>query len=266
MILIIDIGNTQIVFTGFDIASNDEEEQYQNLFNFRIDSNLNYNDDDYKNLIISKVKSKSFNIEAENISKIAIVSVVTELTEKLSRICKSIFAVEPKIVEHKDFNPLESEYYNLNELGLDRLSNAYAVYKKYKESIIVIDFGSAITFEIIDSKGIFVGGMILPGVKLNSEVLNSKTSLLPKIDLNNFPDKIIGKSTEECISSGIMYGTLELCKGLINQIENELGEKNNMKIVLTGGYSHIFKDKLGREAILEKDLVSLGVLYLMLDK
>jgi len=260
-LIIIDIGNTQTTLTCFEVHN--EGKNYKSIFDFRINnlSNLDYSS-------ISSELKKHFiatNFDKSKISKISIVSVVKELTNSYYKASKDFFNLEPTIITHKDFISFENKYYDINELGLDRLCNGYAAYNMFGKSVIVIDFGSAITFEIIDSKGVFVGGMILPGIKLNSEILNSKTSLLPKIDLNKFPDKIIGKSTEECISSGIMYGTLELCKGLITQIEEELGEKENyMTVVITGGYSHLFSDKLGRIIILEKDLVSLGVLFLML--
>jgi len=236
---------------------------YETLFSFRIDSDTNLSEND----IFSQLKNwfSSNNIFKNNISKIAIVSVVKELTYKFSNVSRLLFGLESIIVSQKDFQlHLKNEYYNINELGLDRLCNAYAAKHKFNNSSIVIDFGSAITLEIIDKRGIFVGGMILPGIKLSSEVLNSKTSLLPKINLTTFPNKVIGKSTEECISSGIMFGTQELCRGLITEIEKELGEEK-MTVIITGGYSHLFKYKLGREVILEKDLVSLGVLFLILN-
>ena len=260
MIIIIDIGNTQTTISGFNSSI---EKSYKTLFSFRIDSDTNLSEND----IFSQLNEwfSSNNIDKNDISQIAIVSVVKELTNKFNNVSKLLFDLKSIIISYKDFQSyLENEYYNINELGLDRLCNAFAAKHKFKISSIVIDFGSAITLEIIDKRGIFVGGMILPGIKLSSEVLNSKTSLLPKIDLTKFPKKVIGKSTEECISSGIMYGTQELCKGLISEIEKELGE-DKMKVIITGGYCHLFKDKLGKEVILEKDLVSLGVLFLMLN-
>ena len=261
-LIIIDIGNTQTTLTCFEVDN--EEKSYRSIFDFRINNSSNL---DYSS-IFSELKKQflATNFDKSKISKISIVSVVKELTDSYCKASKEFFNLEPTIITHKNFLSFENMYYDINELGLDRLCNAFAAYKKFAKSVIVIDFGSAITFEIIDTRGVFVGGMILPGIKLNSEILNSKTSLLPKINLNKFPDKIIGRSTEECISSGIIYGTLELCKGLVTQIEEELGEKeNSMTVVITGGYSHLFSDKLGRKVILEKDLVSLGALFLILN-
>ncbi|MBN2790276.1 MAG: type III pantothenate kinase [Candidatus Delongbacteria bacterium] len=190
-----------------------------------------------------------------SIDKIAIASVAPEMTELYGRCITSNTAVKPYIITHDSFPDIRSRYQDIKELGIDRLCNvAYAV-EKYRDSVIVIDIGTALTFEIIGPEGYFEGGMILPGIDLSSKALSSNTSLLPEIEKKGI-DYIIGKNTIECISSGIINGLASTCDNLIYKIEKDL--KTKMKVILTGGDSKLISDKLEKDHETVENTVILG--------
>jgi type III pantothenate kinase len=190
-----------------------------------------------------------------NVKKIIIASVDPELTELFSKCITSNTAVKTHIITHDSYSKLKSKYDNINELGIDRLCNvAYAI-EKFKNSVIVIDIGSALTFEIIGPEGHFEGGMILPGIEISSKALELNTSLLPKIEKKEI-DYLIGKNTIECISSGIINGLASTCDSFIEKIEKELNTK--MKIILTGGDASLIGKKMSKEHKIVENTVLLG--------
>ena len=190
-----------------------------------------------------------------NVEKVIIASVAPELTELFSKNITSNTAVKPYIITHDSYPNFKSKYENINELGIDRLCNvAYAI-ENFKNSVIVIDIGSALTFEIVGSEGYFEGGMILPGVDLSSKALELNTSLLPKIEKKKI-DHLIGKNTIECISSGIINGSSSICDSFVEKIEKELNTK--MKVILTGGDASLIGEKMEREHEIIENTVLLG--------
>ncbi len=190
-----------------------------------------------------------------SVQKIIIASVAPELTELFGKCITSNTAVKPYIITHDSYSVLKSKYRNINELGIDRLCNvAYAI-DEYKDSVIVIDIGSALTFEIIGKDGRFEGGMILPGIDLSSKALESNTSQLPKIEKKKI-NFLIGKDTVECISSGIINGLSSTCDSFIERIEKELNTE--MKVILTGGDASLISEKMEREHEIVENTVLLG--------
>ena len=144
-----------------------------------------------------------------------------------------------------------------SQLGSDRIANAIGAYQKFKTNCIVIDFGTATTFDVIKKNGIYNGGVIAPGIKLSIENLSQSTALLPKFKLNKYPKKY-GKNTHEALASGFFWGY----EGLINNIIKKIVKKNgkNSKIVLTGGYSYLFKNRLIKKAKIENDITMQGII------
>ena len=190
-----------------------------------------------------------------NIEKVIVASVVPELTELFCKNITSNTAVKPFIITHDSYSGLKSKYKDISQLGIDRLCNiAYAV-NRYKKSVVIIDIGSALTIEIIDSSGYFKGGMILPGITLSSKALNSNTALLPAIK-NKEIDYFIGRNTIECISSGIINGLAVVCDGFVEKIEKELNTK--MKIILTGGDASLIGKRITQKHEIIKNTVLLG--------
>ena len=190
-----------------------------------------------------------------NVDKIIIASVAPELTELFSKNITSNTAVKTHVIAHDSYPDLKSKYDNISELGIDRLCNVVYAIEKFKNSVIIIDIGSALTFEIIGAEGYFEGGMILPGIDLSSKALELNTSLLPKIEKKEI-DFFIGKNTIECISSGIINGLSATCDSFIKKIEKELNTK--MKVILTGGDASLIGKKMEKDHEIIENTVLLG--------
>ena len=150
-----------------------------------------------------------------------------------------------------------------NELGTDRIINAIAANDEYDAPLIVIDFGTATTFDIIDSSGTYKGGLICPGIKLSLKSLNNDTAQLPLIDLKKTIN-VVGRDTKSAIESGIYWGYVSLVEGLIKKIKNEMSIEN-FTVIGTGGLSHIFKEDI-KEINYFNDELTLKGLYLINNK
>ena len=203
MKLTIDIGNTQIKFGIFD-----KLELVNSIY-------YNGNDDIYK--ILKSIKKHHF-------SQSIISSVVPELTLQYKKAVFEVFNIDSLIINNKNCK------INLNvphpeTVGSDRICNVAAALKLYNIPAIIIDFGTATTYDVINKEGNFIGGVIAPGVKTSAEYLIKKAALLSDTELA-FPEKVIGKNTNENIQSGIMYGAVDQLKGMINRINNETNIKN----------------------------------------
>ena len=184
-------------------------------------------------------------------------SVVPKIYKKISRIFRKN---NLNVFEIKKFNLKKIMKFNIKkypELGSDRIANAVGVSDKYNSNCIVIDFGTATTFDVIKKRGIYDGGVIAPGINLSIENLFRSTALLPMFKLKKYPINY-GKNTIEALTSGFFWGY----EGLINSIINKIIKKNglNFKIVLTGGYSFLFKNRLIRKANIENDITMQGII------
>ena len=154
--------------------------------------------------------------------------------------------------------PVEIDFPNPTTVGADRIANAAAVAGEYGgEAVIVVDFGTAVTFDIVDARPAYIGGVIAPGLDSMRNYLHQRTALLPIIDLKR-PDFAIGKSTEDAMLSGAFHGYRGLVKEIIAQIEKELGQK--AKIVATGGYADLIAEGLSEIEEIEPKLTMLGLL------
>ena len=144
-------------------------------------------------------------------------------------------------------------------MGSDRIANSIGAYYKFKSNCIIIDFGTATTFDVVKKPKIYDGGVIAPGIKLSIENLSQSTALLPKFKLNKYPKKY-GKNTHEALASGFFWGY----EGLINNIIKKIVKKNgkNSKIVLTGGYSYLFKNRLVRKSKIDNDITMQGIIII----
>ena len=153
--------------------------------------------------------------------------------------------------------PIKLALNNNKEIGADRIANAAAAAIKYKLPAIVIDFGTATTFDIVDKNASFIGGIIAPGLKIQANSLSQFTSKLPKLKIEA-PDKAIGKSTISAMLSGIVLGHKCLIEGMIKNCEKELNEKAT--IIATGGYSSVLFDNMdGIFDYVDKDLTLFGL-------
>jgi len=226
MLLVIDIGNTNIVVGVFN--------QNHLIHSWRIRTERNTTEDEFF-LLISNFLSLH-GLSVQNISKTIVSCVVPPLMGMIEFFCQKHLKQEPNFV-----NPRSSSmpilYKNPSEVGADRIVNAVAAYRKYQTAMIVIDFGTATTFDCISKDGAYLGGAICPGIMISAEALFYHASKLPRVDLFNPPEHVIGKDTSESIRSGILYGYASLVDGIVERISKEMNTKPI--IIATGGLARI---------------------------
>lgn len=242
MILAIDIGNTTVEI-GF------VEENF--IKSYKLSSDLNKTIDDwFLDFILLK------NIEKNEVKAGFISSVVPNLTEKIKNAIKKSFDINIYTVGEDIQVPIKINYEKPEEVGIDRVLNAYAGINISEPPLIIIDLGTAITFDIVNEKGEYEGGAIFPGMESSIFALFSKTAKLPKVDIKIAED-IIGKTTVKSIQSGIYFGYVSLIDGMIEKFQKKLN--NKASVILTGGHSEIISSGLSHKHILEKNLSLIGI-------
>jgi type III pantothenate kinase len=147
-------------------------------------------------------------------------------------------------------------YESPNAVGADRICNAIAGFKKFGGPLIIVDFGTATTFDVISKDGDYLGGIIAPGVETSLQTLHYRAALLQKVELK-FPDRVVGNNTETSMQSGLMYGTAELINGLLKSIRKEL--QCDFNVVATGGLAALITPKLNYSLHLEPQLTLYGL-------
>lgn len=228
MLLTADIGNTNITLGLFN------NDKYVN--EFRLASDRDLSGEEYE--ILLKSLFKDYKIDG-----CVIASVVEELNIKFKRAVDNVFGIKSVFVASDITLGVNVCTDNPREVGADRLANAVAASVLYKGAVIVIDFGTATSFDIINSKHDFLGGVIAPGINTQMKCLKNSTSKLPKIDVS-ISQNAIGHNTTDAILSGVIRGTACMVDGLVAQCEAELGEKAT--IVATGGYCGLIANYLTR--------------------
>jgi type III pantothenate kinase len=244
MLLAIDIGNTHTVIGLF------EEEKL--LYHWRISSNLARTEDEVGPVLLFLFEKNGYN--ASQITGVCISSVVPDLTPVYMLFSKKYFNLQPLIIHSQVNLGLKVKYLEPASVGADRLCNAVAGRQKYGKPLIIIDFGTATTFDCINADGDYLGGLISPGIDTSIKSLHLKAAKLPLVELT-FPDKLIGRTTEESIQSGVLYGAIFMIEGLIPAIKRELGSKT--KTLATGG--------LSKKIAKRTDLIDIVDQYLSLD-
>ncbi|MBP3820814.1 type III pantothenate kinase [bacterium] len=219
MLLTVDIGNTNITLGIFDCEGNYVEE-------FRLASDRDLAQKEYELLLKSLFKDYK-------IKDCIISSVVNELNVKFKKAVDNVFELDSLFLTCSIKTGITVGGDNPQECGADRIANAAAVSGKYNKTVIVVDFGTATTFDIVNEKKELCGGVIAPGIKTQLKSLEQMTSKLPEIDVSISPCAV-GNNTKEAILSGVIRGTACMVDGLIEQCEEELGQK--VILVGTGGY------------------------------
>lgn len=228
MLLTADIGNTSITLGLFDENALVEE--------FRLASDKDLSLEEYE--VLLKSLFKAYCVEGCIVS-----SVVEELNTKFQTAVKNVFNIKPLFLSAKINTGVKITMPNLNEIGADRIANAAGAYVLYNHPVIVIDFGTATSFDIVNAKGEFVGGVIAPGINLQLKTLNKFTSKLPRIDAAK-SHTAIGNNTVDAVLSGVIRGCACMIDGLVSQCEEELGQR--AVIVATGGYAQFIAEYLKR--------------------
>ena len=182
-------------------------------------------------------------------------SVVPRYSLIIKKILKKIYKIKLREIKEKNINKIiKINIKNKNQVGSDRIANAVGVYKKYKVNCIVVDFGTATTFDVVNSSGVYSGGIIAPGVNLSIKSLSNTADQIPFFILKK-QKKIIGKNTLEALRAGFYWGYIGLIKNIILRIENET--KRKYKIIFTGGYANLFKSSIKRPFTIDKNITNL---------
>lgn len=211
-------------------------------------------------------KSKSKITKTNNASRLTIDDViicsVSPKALTIAKACvKKVFKISPKIIGKDIIVSIKNKYDDPKQVGQDRLVCAYAAIELYGAPAVVVDLGTAITFDVISKRHEYLGGMIVPGIRLSAEALYNKTALLPKISIHK-PKRLIGKTTEESILSGIFYGYGEMIKGIIDLLSKQFHQEP--KIIVTGGFSDLMKHYVPEyKCIVEKELIFKGISFLV---
>ncbi|WP_103981030.1 type III pantothenate kinase [Helcococcus massiliensis] len=249
MILLIDIGNTNVVL---GIYENDKK-----INSWRLETRQTKTLDEYGLQLKSLLDHE--NIDMEQIEDIVIGSVVPNLENTFKNMCKKYFNKEAIVIGENTKTGMPIKYENPKEVGADRIANSVAMAHGYKLPAILIDMGTAITFDVVSEKGEYLGGVIAPGVVIASNSLFEKASKLPKVEFEK-PKNVVGKNTVDAIKSGMFTGYVGLVDNIIDSILKELDYKaNETTIISTGGYSKIIADESKYITSTDEDITLQGM-------
>lgn len=226
MILAVDIGNTHTVFGIYD--------KKKLLGDWRVTSFVTRTEDEFGALVRGFCDDAG--ITLKRISAIGISSVVPNLTDVMQRMSKKYFKIDPVIVSSSLSLGIKILYDDPMSVGADRLCNAVAGYAKYKGPLVIVDFGTATTFDVISKEGEYLGGVIAPGIETSAGELHRRAAKLPKIDIH-FPKNVVGKNTVASMQSGILYGALDSMETMIRRISKEIDDYPT--VIATGGFSEL---------------------------
>lgn len=222
MLLAVDVGNTQTSYGVFKDS--------KLVHHWRGETKAVRSVDEYASFLIPLFQNVG--VSFKDFEGVVICSVVPSCNFNLKKFAETYIEKEPFFISHANRSSFSMGVDTPAEVGADRLANtAYAV-KHLSLPAIVVDLGTATTFDVITKDKVYQGGIILPGISMGAEGLSRKTSLLPLVD-TDFPNSVIGKNTVTCIQSGILFGYCDAIDGLLQRIQNEL--KSPCEIVLTGG-------------------------------
>src|SRR5438270_11683870 len=234
MLLVVDVGNTNTVLGVYEMASvgfvKQPKSEPRMIAHWRVATIKNHTVDEYGVLFRNLFAVEK--IDAGDVRGIIISSVVPPMDSTLRRVCEKYFHLHPLFVEPGIKTGMPVLVDNPTELGADRLVNAIAAYERYGGPCIVVDFGTATTFDVISAKGEYLGGAIAPGLGISADALFARAARLGRVDIKR-PAKVIGTNTVTHLQSGLYYGYIGLVDGIIERMAAELGTQ--LKVIATGG-------------------------------
>ena len=245
MLLAIDIGNTNVTVGAF-VGS-----RLKRMW--RLETNASKTADEYGTLLTSFVGQEA---AVSAVDGVAIGSVVPALTPAFKTVAKRAFKQDALVVDHTLKLGIRYAVDYPAEVGADRILNALAAFKIYGAPAVVLDFGTATTFDCISKKGYYLGGAILPGPRLIAEALSEKTAKLPKVEFAQ-ASRAIGKNTVECIQAGLYYGYLGMVDRVLRQTMKEM--ESGAKILVTGGFGEMFAPLISKKSVRVPDLTLQGL-------
>ncbi len=248
MLLAIDAGNTNIVFAVYDW------DKLMGMWRCKTDSGRT--GDEY--LAFLSQHFELCNLDIADISDVIVSSVVPDINFELRQFAVKGLRCEPKFIG-QDITALglTVKVDKPSEVGADRLVNAVAILKFYKAPAVVVDFGTATTFDVVNEKGEFCGGVIAPGVNLSLEALHMAAAKLPKITIAR-PERAIGRNTVEAMQAGVFWGYVGVVQKMLEKITEELGHPP--LVIGTGGLAVLFRDHIPEITVIDEELTLKGLL------
>ncbi len=231
MLLVIDVGNTNTVIGVY------EKEELKH--DWRIRTVAENTADEFN--ILARALFADQGIKLTDITRTVISSVVPSSVRILNAFCQRYLKLSPLWINPASVKKLMPiRYANPNEVGADRIVNAVAAYAKHKKAMIIIDFGTATTFDAITDQGEYLGGAICPGVMISSEALFQRASRLPRVEIFKAPERVIGDDTIESIKSGIIHGNAAMVDGMVSRMAKEMS--SDPMIIATGGLAPLIAE------------------------
>lgn len=253
MILAIDIGNTNTVLGLFENSTLVESWRFNTASARTIDESW----------VAVKLLAEDANRDLKSLKGIVIGSVVPKETFIFKKMCEYYLNHTPFEVNGDLDLEIKLDVKSPDEVGADRISNAYAAGKLYGKPSIVVDFGTATTYDIIDERGNFIGGSIAPGIETSGNYLFEKAALLHRIDFK-IPKTAIGRDTRSNLESGILFGAADQLDGMINRILNEKGW-SDIPVIITGGLGKVIGSIAQTKITIDDDLTLKGLFHLFQD-
>lgn len=227
MLLAIDVGNTNIVLGLFDGS--------RLVHQFRLESSRGRTADEYAVVVRELLSMRD--VAPSDVTGAIVASVVPRLTEPMLDLVRRAFGFEALVVGPGIKTGMSILYENPREVGADRIVNAVAAYERFHGGLIVVDFGTATTFDCVTPRGEYMGGVIAPGVQISADALFSHAAKLPRVEIQR-PAKVVGRSTQHSMQSGIVYGYVGLVDGLVDRIIEETAFPS-CAVVATGGLARL---------------------------
>jgi type III pantothenate kinase len=246
MLLAVDIGNTNITIGVFDGS--------KLKATWRVATGVHRMPDEYASLMLGFFERQG--ISASKLTDAILCSVVPPLVGVFEEVCRRYLKVSPLVIEAGVKTGVRISMDNPREVGTDRIVNAVAAHQLYGGAVIVIDLGTATTFDAVSEEGDYLGGAIAPGIAIATEALFSRTAVLPRVELTH-PKRAIGRNTVAAMQSGIVFGYAGLIEGIVARIQQELGGK--AKVVATGGYAELLASETPVIEEVNPDLTLIGL-------
>ncbi len=246
MLLLIDVGNTNTVFALY--------REREPLGEWRLSTARERTAEEYAALLIQLMTVGGF--RHDHVGAVLISSVVPQTVFHLRKMSRNFFGREAFVCGEDIQIPIENRLLDPREAGADRLVNAVAAVRRYAPPLIVVDFGTATTFDVIDEEGAFLGGIIAPGINLSIEALHLAAAQLPRIAVEP-PPAVIGRSTVQAMQSGVFWGYVGLIEGLANRVQAEYGK--SMSVIATGGLAPLFARHCSIVEHVDPDLTMIGL-------
>ncbi|HZH90952.1 MAG TPA: type III pantothenate kinase [Pyrinomonadaceae bacterium] len=222
MLLVIDVGNTNTSLGVYDGE--------RLVTHWRLTTERGRTVDEYG--VLSRNLFALAGLDFKAIKSVAVASVVPQLNFTVKRMAEEYFHLSPLFIDHTTTTGMEILYQPPSDVGADRIVDAVAARHKYGAPVIVVDFGTATTFNAVNDAGQYLGGVITPGIQISSDALFARAARLPRVEIKR-PQAVIGSTTNGAIQSGLYYGYVGLVDGILRRMREELG--GDVRIVSTGG-------------------------------